>query len=868
MSAHVAVLVVSLFLQGVAALLAVRLIRVTRRAGWSLIAAAVLLMAGRRLYTLKRLLTDPMAPRPDLEAETIALAISALMALGLALIAPLFHSMERSEAALAASERRYRSVVTALGHGILVRDAAGVIRMCNPSAERLLGRTAAEIVGRRAIVPSHLPAAGPGATVLPDESDPAQAALRTGMGSREILTAVQTPEGELRWLAVNTVPLFDDASGRATGVVSSFREVTEQKRTEQVLGEIVRGVSSRTGEAFFRSLVEHLGEALGVHCVLAGEIVGGESRVRTVAFWEDGRIRDNIEYDLSETPCKDVMDGEICVYPRRVRELFPGDPHLSATGVESYCGMPLYDSYGQCLGLLVVMDRRPLEQPAHVQSMVQIFGVRAAAELERLRTEEARRRAEEKYRSIVDNAVEGIFQSTPEGRLLTANPALARILGYDGVDDLLAGPRDLEADLYASPDERQELVRHLESASEVRGLEHRLRRRDGSIVWVSENARVVRGPDGRPAFYEGTLVDITERRLAAAAQADLQARVREAAHEWQATFDAFASPVLVTALDGRVLGMNQAAREMAALPDANRLTDLGSGSFWNAAAEASGAVGTTRLAHTIQASEEGTGRTWQIVASLCERSDADRVIVVAHDITESIALQESVRRSETLSAMGRLLAGVAHEVRNPLFGISATLDAFDADFRDQPEYQQYSRLLRGEVGRLTHLMEELLDYGRPAAARLDPGCVARVVARASASCAAFARNEGVVLSVEAEPSLPPVAMDAHRLAQVFQNLIENAVQHSPRGGTVRLSCRNGPAGVECVVEDSGKGFVPEDMVRAFEPFFTRRRGGTGLGLAIVQRIVEEHGGRVDAANRPTGGAAVSVVLPALRTAAG
>jgi signal transduction histidine kinase len=109
-------------------------------------------------------------------------------------------------------------------------------------------------------------------------------------------------------------------------------------------------------------------------------------------------------------------------------------------------------------------------------------------------------------------------------------------------------------------------------------------------------------------------------------------------------------------------------------------------------------------------------------------------------------------------------------------------------------------------------------------------------------------------------------MDEARMLQVFSNLIENAIQHSKRGGNVTLAARvvesHGGRAVECTVADEGAGFAPGDLTRAFEPFFSRRRGGTGLGLSIVQRIVEQHGGSIIAANRPTGGAVVAVKLPA------
>jgi signal transduction histidine kinase len=162
-------------------------------------------------------------------------------------------------------------------------------------------------------------------------------------------------------------------------------------------------------------------------------------------------------------------------------------------------------------------------------------------------------------------------------------------------------------------------------------------------------------------------------------------------------------------------------------------------------------------------------------------------------------------------------------------------------------------------------MQGLLDYGKPPSPTLRPEPIHTVVADAAAVCAALAGERNVKLTDGIPSSFPPVRMDRKRLAQVFENLLQNAIQHSPRGGMVAvegaLEEEEAAASLVLTVTDSGPGFAREDLPHVFEPFFSRRRGGTGLGLAIVQRIVEEHGGIIRAANRPGGGAAVTVRLP-------
>lgn len=224
-----------------------------------------------------------------------------------------------------------------------------------------------------------------------------------------------------------------------------------------------------------------------------------------------------------------------------------------------------------------------------------------------------------------------------------------------------------------------------------------------------------------------------------------------------------------------------------------------------------------------------------------------------------------LRRRETMASMGSLVSGVAHEVRNPLFGITSTLDALQARLHGQPEQSRHIAVLRGETSRLQKLMQDLLDYGKPASNERSATNLFSLIESALAECMPLAHDRGVRLDSDLHGAAPVLELDTHRMDQVFVNLIENALQHSEPGSTILVSARRDdaldPAAVVCSVADQGSGFRPEDLHRVFEPFFTRRRGGTGLGLSIVQRIVEEHGGSIAAANRLEGGAVMTLRLP-------
>ncbi len=245
-------------------------------------------------------------------------------------------------------------------------------------------------------------------------------------------------------------------------------------------------------------------------------------------------------------------------------------------------------------------------------------------------------------------------------------------------------------------------------------------------------------------------------------------------------------------------------------------------------------------------------------------------VLLVEDLREQIALRAQVQRSTTMSALGQLVGGLAHELRNPLFGITAALDAFGPHLTG-PRLEQLDRTLRGQVEQLKALVIDLLDYGKAAGGERTAASLELPLRHALSDCASQAAATGSTVEVEVRAGLPLIEMDAMQLVQVFRNLIQNALAFSPPGAAVRIEATTEPDGprrlVRVEVLDRGSGIRPEDRATVFEPFFSRRAGGTGLGLAIVRRIVEQHGGTVEATDRPGGGARLVVRLPAAPLAA-
>jgi two-component system sensor histidine kinase PilS (NtrC family) len=240
--------------------------------------------------------------------------------------------------------------------------------------------------------------------------------------------------------------------------------------------------------------------------------------------------------------------------------------------------------------------------------------------------------------------------------------------------------------------------------------------------------------------------------------------------------------------------------------------------------------------------------------------------VIFQDLTGLRTMEEAVRRNERLADLGRVAAGLAHELRNPLASMSGCVELLQAAPGLRPEDARLLGIVLKEAGRLDQLVTRFLAYSRPAAPRLAATDVAQVageVAEALARDPAAAR-----VRIERELEAVTIECDPDQLRQVLWNLLLNAVQAlGTEGGTVRLATGPDGDGARLSVADDGPGIAAEDLDRLFAPFFSRKPGGTGLGLATVHRIVEAHGGQVRVEPVAPHGARFLVRLPARPAAA-
>lgn len=234
---------------------------------------------------------------------------------------------------------------------------------------------------------------------------------------------------------------------------------------------------------------------------------------------------------------------------------------------------------------------------------------------------------------------------------------------------------------------------------------------------------------------------------------------------------------------------------------------------------------------------------------------------MADAVEEKALLEEQLERSSHLASLGRLVAGVAHEIRNPLGIMKATVQVMKDEFAEQEQYKEYMTVLNEQIDRQNKIIRELLDYAKPVPPIFQTINVNDIVKSLLGFSKSYFQQQKVEAHFEPADGLPPVRADVEKLKQAFLNLMFNSVEAMPQGGliTVRTASKGDYVILEFI--DNGRGIPESDISRLFDPFFTTKNTGTGLGLAMVHSIIELHQGKTEVQSKPGEGAVFRITLP-------
>jgi PAS domain S-box-containing protein len=426
--------------------------------------------------------------------------------------------LRSAQRALVESEARLQQILDNATAVVFAKDRDGRYLFVNREFERVAGHPAAGVIARTDfdIFPSEV------AGQLRHND------LRVLTEGRALAFEEVTLLGAARRTYLTSKFPLLDADGLAYAVCGMATDITDRKRIEEALRSAALAVSSAEDESLFRELVRYLTEILDVEAAIIATFVPQDpTRMRVRAMFIDGEIRENYDYALLGTPCDAVVGRSFRIFPSRLGELFPIDFLIREQQAQSFAGYPLNDSNGKPLGLISVLARRPLDHPEFVESVLKIFAVRAAAELERSESRAALRASEASYREIFEASEDAILvHDWDSGAIVDVNSAACRAYGYTPSEFLRLTPSDLGSGVppYDAALAAAMLVR-ARTEGVVRFEWHR-RNKDGSLHWDEvclKSARI----GGKPRIL-AFIQEITERKDAEARRARLEGQLRQA----------------------------------------------------------------------------------------------------------------------------------------------------------------------------------------------------------------------------------------------------------------------------------------------------------------------------------------------------
>ncbi len=490
---------------------------------------------------------------------------------------------------------------------------------------------------------------------------------------------------------------------------------------------------------------------------------------------------------------------------------------------------------------------------------------------ERNRAEEALRSAEEKYRTIFENAVEGIFQSTPDGQFLSVNPAMAKMHGFASAEEMMAEIMDIKNQLYVDPKHRDDRQRLMANQGFVKGFECQVYKKGGAKLWVSQSARTVYDDKGDILYYEGFVQDITERKEAEELSRNLIT----------------ASPVGIYIIqDGRFQLVNQWFQEITCfdkdeLPRMNPAQLIHPDDRHEVQNQTSSMLeGKSSTPYEYRVVAKGGKIKWIMETVIpANYQGKEAVLGFFLDITGHKELEKQLLQAQKMEAVGRLAGGVAHDFNNMLGAIIGYTEMLMKRLnQDDPTYL-YGEEIRKAADRAAMLTRQLLAFSRKQVLQPQKLNLNAVISDLEKMLRRLI-GEDVDLILNLDPALAAVKADFGQMEQVLLNLAVNARDAMPQGGQLAISTANinlddaypqkqadfTPGSyMVLTVSDNGLGMHAETLDHIFEPFFTTKElgSGTGLGLSTVYGIIKQSGGFIEVSSETGSGTTFKIFLPAI-----
>ncbi|MGB7469816.1 MAG: PAS domain S-box protein [Candidatus Acidiferrum sp.] len=478
----------------------------------------------------------------------------------------------------------------------------------------------------------------------------------------------------------------------------------------------------------------------------------------------------------------------------------------------------------------------------------------------------ALRKNEARFTELFESLQEGIYITTPEDAILDANPALVRMLGYDSKDELLSKQ---VSDIFADPAERKSLEEEVGRQNAPQGREITLLRKDGSPIVCLNTATAVRDTAGRVLRYQGSVMDITARR-------QMERQLHKEQEFARRLVDSFPDLILVVDSSSHYTFVSPRCKDVLGY-EVSEAVSLEFGGRTHAEDRSillalySDILSGRQNYGSLEVRVRHKLGDWRLIrfnfSPLAdETGKIEGVVLSGRDVTELKRMEEQLIQAEKLAAMGQMLAGVAHELNNPLTAILGVTELLREGQSDAQATQRQLELTHRQARRAARIVQNLLEFSRPASPQKKSVDLNSIIERTLQLHEHSLRRNSVEVDFRPQPDLPGVIGDANQLLQVVLNLVTNAeqaIREVRESGRIQIRFARLGSRVSVTFQDDGIGVRPESVPRLFDPFYTTKRpgGGTGLGLSICLSIIREHGGTIEAEALPAGGSAFTVYLP-------
>jgi two-component system NtrC family sensor kinase len=495
---------------------------------------------------------------------------------------------------------------------------------------------------------------------------------------------------------------------------------------------------------------------------------------------------------------------------------------------------------------------------------------------QRKKQEEKLKASEEDYRRLFEHVGVGVYISSKEGKFLNANQALLEMLGYESKEEFLK--IDIAKDLYLKPEDRQKFQEMIERDGRVIDYEVDFKRKDGKAIPVLLTSHVRQDQDGNIIGYEGINIDQSQRKR-------MEREIKESHDFLNKIIQSSPNSIMAADMKGNIMIWNRAAEDTLGYKAEETIGRMNIRNVYpeGVATEIMemmrspeyGGVGRLRSHPMVYVRRDGNIVEGDLSAAIIYDAGGKETASVGTfvDLKERLDMerklrqtQEQLLQSEKLAAMGRLTSQIAHELNNPLYGIMNTLELMKTEIPPESKRRKILEMALSETMRLTEMLRKMLSFSKPDEEEKQPTDINTIIDEILLLHEKQLRENSIRISSKFVKNPGKVHASKNQLRQVFLNMISNARDAMPDGGTLTVRTDSKGDKVRIEISDTGVGIREENIDKIFDSFFTTKDNvkDVGLGLSVCYGFIKDHGGDIRVESEPGSGTTFTIILPTLK----